>query len=467
MSEIIEQEIRTLRAQFWSERDPEGRAFAPLADAYRRKGDLDEAGSLVEDGLARIPDFTPGHLVAARIQRARGDLEGARASLDRVLDLDSANLLALLERAELARDTGDLEGAVADLRQLLELDSGHLGARAALDRLEAAGAPGSQDARAPATAETREQELDPADRGTVGIEEAAEPGTGEIETQELEVEGGEGDVFDFDLSAFEEGESVTSQDEGAFETEDLVLDGQDQELDTDGLVLDADDEIQLDEPYVDFAREDDEPAVTGVTEESGELDRDAIPVEPDAGLDEPTGESEEDSSLVTRTMAELFVRQGLTDRAVEVYEKLLDRDPANEELVARLEELRTTVEADAELSDVAPQWAEDEPEDAGVATPFAWGEEEEEGETLGQEDATGSDARSPRTIREHFDDLLAWEPGAVSVEDLAPGAAPDTAPEGSLAALKRDGPPMPSTPEPETDDDDLDDFRSWLQSLDS
>ena len=72
MSESLDQEIRTLRARFWSSQDPEGRAFAPLAEAYRQLGELDEATALVRDGLDRLPDFATGHLVASRVARDRG-----------------------------------------------------------------------------------------------------------------------------------------------------------------------------------------------------------------------------------------------------------------------------------------------------------------------------------------------------------------------------------------------------------
>ena len=96
MSESLDKQIGILRTSFWSARDPEGRAFAPLADAYRRKGELDEAHLLVQDGLGRHPNFATGHLVAARIERDRGDLVSAREHLDRVLDLDDKNILALI-----------------------------------------------------------------------------------------------------------------------------------------------------------------------------------------------------------------------------------------------------------------------------------------------------------------------------------------------------------------------------------
>ncbi len=136
MSEALNEEIRILRTCFWSGRDPEGRAFAPLADAYRRKGELEEAQSLVQDGLGRHPDFATGHLVAARVECDRGDLVAAREHLDRVLDLDGGNILALIDRADAAVSEGDREGALKDLKMALRLDPGHVEARRRVDDLE-------------------------------------------------------------------------------------------------------------------------------------------------------------------------------------------------------------------------------------------------------------------------------------------------------------------------------------------
>ncbi len=526
MSEAVEQEIRTLRAHFWSGRDPEGRAFAPLADAYRRKGDLDEAGSLVEDGLARLPEFTPGHLVAARIGRARGDLEGARAALDRVLELDGQNVLALLERAELARDTGDPEGAMQDLRRLLELDAGHMGARAALDRLEAAGgepagreeptreartedAPGPSDSAATDEAGFDDLDLEPtalADSAQEERERRVEEEVDEAFDEAFQPISGDLDVFDFELGDVEDESTDLERDpvepEPAVEPMDADIEPPEPPLPRDEAEIAAD-EVELE------------------TEES-EISADEAEMEQDE-------EEAEDSSLMTRTMADLFARQGLTEQAVNVYERLLERSPDDPDLQQRLSELRAMLEDHAvdedvagveapdpesaevadpteepDLRDVAPQWAGDEPgdESEAVATPFAW--EPEEGDGALEEREADRERREveaaeapKRSISDHFEDLLAWSPGAVPVEHLAPDAPRETAPPGSLAArgavpeepsavpeepsaVPEEPTAVPEEPtagtgeptrevapaDPEDEgDDDMDDFRSWLKSL--
>ncbi len=137
MSDPIDQEIRILRAIFWSERDPEGRAFVPLADAYLRKGSPEEALSLLEDGLARHADFASAHLVAARVHRALGRADGVEAALATVLTLDPGNAPGLRMRGELAEGQGDREGAIAAFREALERNPGYEDLVGRVERLEA------------------------------------------------------------------------------------------------------------------------------------------------------------------------------------------------------------------------------------------------------------------------------------------------------------------------------------------
>jgi tetratricopeptide (TPR) repeat protein len=134
----VEEEIRELRTLFWSERDPEGRAFAPLADAYRRQGDLGQALELLEDGLGRHSSFAPGHIVAAWVRRDRGEAEEADREFGLALALDEENAEALRGLGELAAGRGDHESAAAHYQKLIELEPGDLEIVARLREIEQA-----------------------------------------------------------------------------------------------------------------------------------------------------------------------------------------------------------------------------------------------------------------------------------------------------------------------------------------
>ncbi|MDE2773993.1 MAG: hypothetical protein OXI46_09850 [Gemmatimonadota bacterium] len=101
MAQSVEDEIRELRSLFRSERDPDGRVFAPLADAYRRAGDLDQADELLREGLAGRSDFVPGHVVSGWVRRDQGDVVGAALAFRAALGLDPKNTEALAGLAEL------------------------------------------------------------------------------------------------------------------------------------------------------------------------------------------------------------------------------------------------------------------------------------------------------------------------------------------------------------------------------
>jgi tetratricopeptide (TPR) repeat protein len=286
-----DQEIRLLRTSFWSARDPNGRAFAPLAEAFRQQGDLDEAEALLKEGLSRHPTFTTALLVAARVARDRGDLPLAIEYLDRLIHLDGGNVFGLRDRAEARLVEGDREGALRDLREALRLDPESDEIRHRLDALASARAPTP--------------------------------------------------------------------------------------------------------PPVD--------------------DRDS---EPDF-VDRP---------ILTRTMGDIYARQGFLARAIDVYEHLLAENPDDEDLRARLEELTGGPSSD-----------------------------QEEGEAESHAPVAGS-----RTIAAYFEDLLAWVPGAVPIASLAPGA-----PKG--AASSPDSPLGPSGVEGlgmgGQSKDEIEEFNRWLEGL--
>jgi len=57
-------EIDKLEARFRD--NPKGRNFAPLADAYRKAGLIDNAVDLCQNGLKLHPDYVSAYIVYAR-----------------------------------------------------------------------------------------------------------------------------------------------------------------------------------------------------------------------------------------------------------------------------------------------------------------------------------------------------------------------------------------------------------------
>jgi len=115
--------------------NPDGRYFAPLADAYRKAGQVDRALELVRAGIEKHADYLSAHIVLGRCLLDKKDDEGAGQAFQRVLTLDSENIIALKSLAEIEERKGDLVQARQWLQQLLHIDPMNADAEADLTRL--------------------------------------------------------------------------------------------------------------------------------------------------------------------------------------------------------------------------------------------------------------------------------------------------------------------------------------------
>jgi tetratricopeptide (TPR) repeat protein len=135
-------EIEKLEARF--NENPDGRFFAPLADAYRKAGRVDDALQVVQVGLQKHPDYLSAHIVLGRCYLDKSDDANAQRAFASVLGLDSENIIALKSLAEIAERTGDTEAARRWLARLLGVDPMNAEADEDLKRL--GGPPGAGEA---------------------------------------------------------------------------------------------------------------------------------------------------------------------------------------------------------------------------------------------------------------------------------------------------------------------------------
>jgi len=105
----------------WLE-NPKGRNFAPLADAYRKAGEVDRAIDLCKSGLELHPDYVSAHIVYGRCLIDKKDDPGATLVFQKILQLDPENILALRILSEIAERTGQYEQGAEWLGRLLSAD---------------------------------------------------------------------------------------------------------------------------------------------------------------------------------------------------------------------------------------------------------------------------------------------------------------------------------------------------------
>lgn len=182
-------EIEKLERRFAE--NPTGRNFAPLADAYRKAGELDRAIELCKGGLERHPDYISAHIVYGRCLIDKKDDLEAEQVFQKVLSLDPENIIALRVQAELADRGNRYDDAVQWLTRLLAVDPMNGDAAEAL-------------ARAKGKAALVEKATEPMAAGSPELEaEAAEAASPPEPALEAEPEVRDSQMIDVDLAMAE------------------------------------------------------------------------------------------------------------------------------------------------------------------------------------------------------------------------------------------------------------------------
>ncbi len=115
--------------------DPTSLAFLPLAEALRRRGQLDAALTVVTRGAGRYPELADAHDLLARIHADRGDGDAAFDAWATVVRLVPDHLGAHKGLAFLAYRAGDLGRSVKHLATALELAPGDTTLASAIERI--------------------------------------------------------------------------------------------------------------------------------------------------------------------------------------------------------------------------------------------------------------------------------------------------------------------------------------------
>ena len=98
------------------------RYFAPLANEYRKAGDLTQAISICRTYVPQQPAHMSGHIVFGQALFEAGEFEEARGVFESALQLDPENLIALRHLGDIARERGELTAARTWYRRVLDAD---------------------------------------------------------------------------------------------------------------------------------------------------------------------------------------------------------------------------------------------------------------------------------------------------------------------------------------------------------
>ena len=114
------------------------RYFAPLANEYRKSGDLAQAVFILEEYLPQQPGHISGHIVYGQTLFELGRDEEAKRVFETALSLDPENLIALRHLGHISRQAGDFDAARSWYQRLLEADPRDAEIEQLLGSLEAA-----------------------------------------------------------------------------------------------------------------------------------------------------------------------------------------------------------------------------------------------------------------------------------------------------------------------------------------
>jgi tetratricopeptide (TPR) repeat protein len=106
------------------DKEPGSRLFAQLAEELRKEGELSDAIRVARTGLLQHPAYTSAHMTLGRALLDTGDLAAARAQFEAVLRGAPDNILASRFLGETLEAIGDLGSALLQYRATLRLAPG-------------------------------------------------------------------------------------------------------------------------------------------------------------------------------------------------------------------------------------------------------------------------------------------------------------------------------------------------------
>jgi tetratricopeptide (TPR) repeat protein len=147
------------------------RYFAPLANEYRKGGQLKRAIEICRAQLAEMPGHMSGQIVFGQALYESGEFEEARQVFERAIALDPENLIALRSLGDMSLQAGDTRDARTWYTRLLDADPKDTAVIALVTEIDAA----SDGAPVPMSEEIPGVDSDAGDQEIPALEPKPEP----------------------------------------------------------------------------------------------------------------------------------------------------------------------------------------------------------------------------------------------------------------------------------------------------
>jgi predicted regulator of Ras-like GTPase activity (Roadblock/LC7/MglB family) len=127
---------RIVKCEKILEENPNSQIFAALADAKRKKGELDKAFRICRQGLRVHCDYGAGHLIMARINFDRRMYDWAETELQEAIQLDGRTRATDLLQAEIYIKQKKFEQAKAIIAELASTESENIYFKGLLEEIK-------------------------------------------------------------------------------------------------------------------------------------------------------------------------------------------------------------------------------------------------------------------------------------------------------------------------------------------
>jgi tetratricopeptide (TPR) repeat protein len=323
------------------DREPGSRVFAQLAEELRKAGQLPEAIRVARQGLLVHPGYPSARMTLGRALMDMRDLRGARAEFEAVLRGANDNILASRFLGECLEGLGDLGSALLQFRATLRLAPGDRNLEAQIRALEQKLSPTASPAASPAPPPLSRPALLPREGaipvldvdGPMELESSFDktmawrpPATAPVGLPPAPlppVESPEPSAAGPVEEAGDDSPPVMLADQAPDELlvpEGVSFEPEVRESPTASTTASAPPLVAVESLNESFPDEERWPAP------------ESVPLDPAVGSEAPP--------LSSSTLAELYFNQGFTQQAIDVYKELLEREPGNERIAARILELQ-------------------------------------------------------------------------------------------------------------------------------
>lgn len=287
-------------------KDPLSKLFVPLAEEYKKIGMVDEAINILLTALKNQPYYKSAMVALGKMYLHKGMRTEAMEEFEKVVSLIPDNLLAHKKLADIYYKQGNVDRAVKECTIILELNPNDEEAKTMKLSLES---------RVPQS-EVREKEA-----------EEIKPGS---------QFGG----FQVTGNSDEQSDSSDSEEIKKPPVYEIYEEVSGAELD-----------IEIPEKFTPveegFVSQELKEFRKIMEQHSGESKSEEKPQKQDEKKVEPVQAAEDriSISMPTETMADIYIGQGLYDKAMDVYKEILSSDPENKQIIRKCEELRMLMES--------------------------------------------------------------------------------------------------------------------------